>query len=230
QREEPCAVGEDPVWVCNADLLGATCVCNTCPEDNSQGEVCDGRDNDCDGTTDNLDSAQLLAACGALEGAFATGCATGRCTYTCATGRGDADGDIQAGLEGNGCECVQSNGGVELCDGVDNDCNGVIDDLPASPLCARQQGVCAGATTACIDGVAVACSDEDYTNHGGELYEGIDALELACDGIDNNCDGRIDENCCDTDTHPFLNALTRTTLIPLPATLRTVDIASHGDN
>ena len=29
----------------------------------------------------------------------------------------------------NGCECKPTNGGVEICDGVDNDCNGVVDDV-----------------------------------------------------------------------------------------------------
>ncbi|MEO1271046.1 MAG: carboxypeptidase-like regulatory domain-containing protein, partial [Myxococcota bacterium] len=158
-REEPCAVGENPIWVCDADLGSATCSCNACPEDNSRGEICDGRDNDCDGTTDNPDSAVLLDACAELDGAFATSCVDGRCTYMCENGRGDVNGDIDAGAEGNGCECARSNGGVEVCDGLDNDCNGTVDDIPET-LCDVQRGVCAGTLASCTED-AVLCRDED---------------------------------------------------------------------
>ena len=43
----------------------------------------------------------------------------------CAPGFFDADGDAN-----NGCEyaCTLSNGGVELCDGFDNDCDNAIDE------------------------------------------------------------------------------------------------------
>lgn len=197
-REEPCAVGENPVWVCDDDLRGATCSCNACPEDNSRGEVCDGRDNDCDGTTDNPDSAQLLEACEGLDGAFVTGCMDGRCTYACESEHVDINGDLDAGTEGDGCECALSGGGVEVCDGLDNDCNGTVDDIASEPLCAVQQGICAGATAMCTNGEA-QCSEEDYvrwTQAQDVRYEGREVLELTCDDADNNCDGRVDEHCC----------------------------------
>jgi hypothetical protein len=47
------------------------------------------------------------------------------CTYEgdCTTGHSDADLDTS-----NGCECDLS-GGTEICDGADNDCNGLVDDV-----------------------------------------------------------------------------------------------------
>lgn len=42
----------------------------------------------------------------------------------CKDGFGDRDGNPE-----NGCECEKSNAGVEICDGADNDCDGVVDRL-----------------------------------------------------------------------------------------------------
>ena len=54
------------------------------------------------------------------------GCDGATCTYTCAAGYYDYDG-----LPGCEYECFGSNGGVEKCDGSDNDCNGWVDDALA---------------------------------------------------------------------------------------------------
>jgi hypothetical protein len=37
-------------------------------------------------------------------------------------------------MTGQGGPCVPTNGGIEICDGLDNDCNGQIDDVPESRL------------------------------------------------------------------------------------------------
>src|SRR5690554_7803741 len=65
------------------------------------------------------------SACVAPSGALAT-CTDGGCVYQCEPGSVDGDGDLQA-PGGNGCEldCVPTNGGVEICDGIDNNCNGL---------------------------------------------------------------------------------------------------------
>ena len=50
-------------------------------------------------------------------------CVAGVCQYTCFAGFFDANRDVD-----NGCECVKSNAGVEACDGLDNNCNGTVDE------------------------------------------------------------------------------------------------------
>lgn len=60
--------------------------------------------------------------------------ATGDCTF----GGRDADGDRAVAAECGGPDCDDSSadarpGGTEACDGVDNDCNGLVDDLASAP-------------------------------------------------------------------------------------------------
>lgn len=88
----------------------------------------------------------------------------------------------------------------ETCNGDDDDCDGDTDeaaDLQA-PSCAKQLGVCKGARQSCGGKSGwQSCTASDYQQHAaafGLLYE---ADETACDKVDNDCDGQVDEhpNC-----------------------------------
>ena len=74
----------------------------------------------------------------------------------------------------------------EICDLVDNDCNGVVDDIPtnASCLVENEYGSCPGTLT---------CTG------GTELCIGPTPEPENCDGMDNNCNGFTDEGFLDTD-------------------------------
>jgi hypothetical protein len=79
-------------------------------------------------------------------------------------------------------DCVETNDGVEACDGRDNDCNGVIDDG-----CDEDgDGYCAEDATVTAEAM---CQPGDCNDDEAAVYPGAPA---ACDGLDNNCDGEVD--------------------------------------
>ena len=65
----------------------------------------------------------------------------------------------------------------EVCDGEDNDCDGIVDEDIASSECSTQ---CGAGTAVCIDG-------------NTECF-GPQPQEEICDGLDNDCDGLTDED------------------------------------
>ena len=91
-------------------------------------------------------------------------------------------------------ECVGAVGpSEEICDGLDNDCNSEIDDnFPEQhQLCGFVEGADYGVGV-CTPGVMTCTS--------GRLFcEGhIGPSEEVCDGLDNNCDGSVDEGVANT--------------------------------
>ncbi|MFO0591067.1 MAG: MopE-related protein [Polyangiaceae bacterium] len=89
--------------------------------------------------------------------------------------------DPQNGL----CVCVPS--GMEVCDGLDNDCNGKIDEgLDLGAACSNGVGACAtnGKTVCGADG-AVVC----------DAVPGMPGAEICGDGLDSDCDGNPENGC-----------------------------------
>jgi hypothetical protein len=153
-------------------------------------ELCNQKDDNCNGVVDEgfdlMTDALNCGRCGVrCEFPFAQAvCAQGACAKgACLPGFFDANRQ-----DTDGCECQKTNGGVEICDGVDNNCDGRIDEpgsLVGAPAC-KTQGVCAGVLPTCrgVDGWACA--------YGGD-YQDVEDMAKGCDGKDNDCDGRTDE-------------------------------------
>ncbi len=77
------------------------------------------------------------ADCPALAHALAWCSPQGSCQYTCRPGFGDANQEAHV----DGCECRERHGGIEQCDGADDDCDGRVDDPFAGGRVAAGYGV-----------------------------------------------------------------------------------------
>jgi hypothetical protein len=171
--------------------------CEECDDTNAANnpaatEVCDGADNDCDGTADEPDAADAST------------------WYTDADSDGYGDAatatmacDAPAGTVADATDCDDTTAAVnpavvETCNGVDDNCDGTVDEDTAADAStwyadtdADGYGDAATATMACDAPAGTVADATDCDDTDGDVNPG--AFE-ACNGIDDNCDGAIDED------------------------------------
>jgi len=170
-----------------------------------QPEVCNGKDDDCDG---DVDEGFAPASCGVgaclrvvetcLAGVPQT-CTEGTpgpetCNgldddcdgstdedqpmLTC--GVGDCLRTLASCANGVSQTCTAGAPVSELCDGRDNDCDGTVDNGFGTATCGV--GACRRTVNTCVGGAPQTCTP------------GAPATET-CNGIDDDCDGTIDQGC-----------------------------------
>ncbi len=166
-----CGLNKDKI-VKRCDGGVFTCHYEAVPQYESPEVSCDGKDNDCDGTTDAGLSQPSLSPCpsaGVCAGGGAL-CTNGLWTCDWAT---LANKDAYEPFE-------------TLCDGKDNDCDGLTDEtVSAKSAKCKTQGVCAFGPAVTCTAAKATC---DYTH-----IAGFQVTETLCDGLDNDCDGQTDE-------------------------------------
>jgi RHS repeat-associated protein len=144
--------------------------------------TCNGVDDDCDGTKDE-DFEITVSNCGA--GACA---ATGE--------RSCVNGGVQD-------SCVPGTPGASdaNCDGIDNNCNGQIDEgyTPVATSCGVGACIRAG-TSSCVNGTV-----QSNCTQGAPA-----ASDATCDGVDDNCNGAKDEAYVGASTACGVGACSRT--------------------
>ena len=105
------------------------------------------------------------------DGFGALSCGTGACARTAASCVG-----------GVPMSCTPGTPSAEVCNGIDDDCNGTVDNGFGSISCGV--GACLRSTAACVSGVPGTCTPGSPA-----------ASETCMNGIDDNCNGSIDEGC-----------------------------------
>ncbi|MDY6836849.1 MAG: putative metal-binding motif-containing protein [Thermodesulfobacteriota bacterium] len=182
-------------------------------------EVCNGVDDNCDGTTD--------------EG--------------CATYYRDADGDTYgdagdttvatsqpAGYVTDSSDCDDTNGAInpgatEVCNGVDDNCDGNTDEGCATyyrDADGDTYGDAGDTTVATSQPAGYVTDSNDCDDTNGAINPG--ATEV-CNGVDDNCDGNTDEGCAtyyrDADGDTYGDSADSTTATSQPAGY----VANAGD-
>ena len=163
-------------------------------------EVCEGETPRCDRERDVCVPCIEASDCRQDLAHVTARCEQSACVYACTD---PTMFTVRSGeeLEASGCDCEVL---PEVCDGEDNDCDGEIDEEIGPLTCERSVGVCAGAELTCEGDASLfnpqSCSEELYmmlAEQAGAIYEADELEAFRCDGEDNDCDGEVDESCCE---------------------------------
>jgi MYXO-CTERM domain-containing protein len=140
-------------------------------------ELCDGKDNNCDGKIDPT------PPCGCTSGQQRS-CYTGPAGTD---GKGTCKKGTQSCVNGKWGSCVgETKPKAEDCNGKDDDCDGSIDENLTQQKCYSGAAGTAGKGS-CKEGTR-SCSNGQWSTCVGEVLPSAEK----CDGKDNDCDGQID--------------------------------------
>jgi len=207
-----CQVDEcAPGWTDRDNLPTNGCEYQCAPSANGT-EICDDRDNDCNGEVDEtFDLTNDALNCGACNVVCTYGNAEGVCEDSecsrgdCFVGFHDVDADP------DDCEyaCVETAGGNEVCDLADNDCDGEVDEGIDTSIDEANCGTCGFDCSTLYPNTVPSCLDSicdfgdclpDYYDIDGNQLNGCEYLcdpDVAgaevCDGDDNDCNGFVDD-------------------------------------
>ena len=154
-------------------------------------ETCNGVDDDCDAATDEPDASDASTWFADDDGdSFGDAAST---TPACAQ---------PAGYVADATDCDDTSadalpGGTELCDGVDNDCDGDTDEADAADATSHFAdtdgdgfGDASSSVVACAAPAGFVSDGTDCDDAASATHPAADEL---CNGIDDDCDATVDE-------------------------------------
>lgn len=161
-------------------------------------ELCNGLDNNCNGTIgDNAVDAPTWYGDADGDG-YGT-------PFVSLTQCDQPTGYVASFLDCNDNNAAMNPGEAEVCDGLDNDCNGTVDvnavDVPTWYLDSDLDGY--GENSITLTGCA---QPNGFAAAGGDCDDGNEFVnpgvaETCGNFTDDNCDGNTDEGCCACDCH-----------------------------
>ncbi len=187
--------GDDSTGLTLCDApLGYVAIGGDCDDANASAspagtEVCDGADNDCDGTTDvdaSDDTVWSLDSDGDGEGSDSTADYLVACEQP--------DGYVADFSDCDDSEASVNTSATEVYDdGVDNDCDGTIDNAGIF-CCADADGDGYGDENTCVSEMTGVCSDPTYVEGDSDCDDtnssiNPEAFESPFDTLDTNCNG-----------------------------------------
>jgi hypothetical protein len=128
----------------------------------------------------DLESACLNGADDNCDGNI--DCADSDCSNYPSCVDADADG-FKEDVDCDDTKASRFPGNIEVCDSLDNDCDGLVDEALSRQCGASNVGVCRFGDQVCSDGVWGSCVGL------------IGPTTEACNLVDDNCDGVVDEGC-----------------------------------
>ena len=182
---------------CNKDTDGDGIVddLDCAPEDAEvfpgNAEICDGADNDCDGVVD--DGVRALVYVDQDGDGYGGDTTAETCPID--------EWELEEGLSWQSGDCDDADpelspGTPELCNGQDDNCNGAVDEEASeAPLWFADFD---GDGYGSFDLILQACeAPEGHVSQDGDCDDADPAVnpdaEELCDGVDNNCEGQVDE-------------------------------------
>lgn len=155
-------------------------------------EICNGIDDDCDGQVDEGLPQYTYYLDNDGDG-YGSATTTITCSSTAPQGYASRGGDC------NDANAAIHPGATEVCDGVDNNCNGQIDEGVTTTYYQDSDGdgYGNGAITmqACAQPQGYVTNNGDCNDNNAQIHPG--ATEV-CNGVDDDCDGQTDEGVITT--------------------------------
>ena len=148
-------------------------------------EVCNGIDDNCDGNTDEGVETTFYADADG-DGYGDAGSTTSACSAP--------EGYVADNTDCNDADAAVNPGATEVCNGVDDNCDGNIDEGVETTFYADADGDGYGDAGSSVS----ACSaPEGYVGDNTDCNDSDAAVNPGatevCNGVDDNCDGNIDE-------------------------------------